>query len=131
MIGVVVAAIAAFAFGAVWYMSMAKQWIAAAGVPVGPDGRPMGGGSAMPFVIGFVAMILVAGMMRHVFVMGGIETLGKGLLSGLGIGAFIVTPWVAMNYAFAMRPAKLTLIDGVNSVVGCAIIGAVLGAFGL
>lgn len=46
-----------------------------------------------------------------------------------GFGAFPITPWVAMNYAFAMRKPALTVIDGVNSVVGRTIMGAVLNAF--
>ena len=50
-------------------------------------------------------------------------------MSGLGVGAFLITPWVAMNYAFAARPAMLSVIDGVNAVVGCAIIGAILTLF--
>ena len=83
----------------------------------------------MPVVIGFTAMILVAGMMRHVFHISGIVTLGGGLLAGFGIGAFFVTPWLAMNYAFAMRKSALTMIDGVNVIVGCSIMGLILSAF--
>jgi hypothetical protein len=129
ILNVIVAALAAFAFGAVWYMSMSKAWIAAAEVPVDANGRPQGNGSMMPFVVGLLAMVLVAGMMRHVFAMSGLTTVGDGVMGGVGIGAFLITPWVAMNYAFAMRKPSLTMIDGVNSVVGCTIMGAVLNAF--
>lgn len=129
ILNVIVAALAAFAFGAVWYMSMSKAWIAAAEVPVDANGRPQGNGSMMPFVVGLLAMVLVAGMMRHVFAMSGLTTIGDGVMGGVGIGAFLITPWVAMNYAFAMRKPSLTMIDGVNSVVGCTIMGAVLNAF--
>lgn len=123
---VIAAAIGAFGFGAVWYMTMSKPWIVAAGIPVDANGRPQGNGSAMPFIVGFVAMILVAGMMRHIFARAGIVTPGAGLVAGLGIGAFLITPWVAMNYAFAMRKPALTVIDGVNSVVGAGIMGLIL-----
>ena len=54
---------------------------------------------------------------------------GGGAIAGFGIGAFLITPWVAMNYAFGLRKPSLTLIDGVNSVVGCTIMGAVLNLF--
>lgn len=128
-LNVIAAALAAFAFGAVWYMSMSKAWIAAAGVPVDANGRPQGNGSAMPFVVGLIAMVIVAGMMRHLLGASGVTTLGGGAIAGFGIGAFLITPWVAMNYAFAMRKPSLTMIDGVNSVVGCTIMGAVLNAF--
>lgn len=129
IVRIIAAAIAAFAFGAVWYMSMSKPWIAAAGVPVDANGRPQGNGSPMPFVVGFVAMVIVAGMMRHMLARSGIVTPGAGLVAGLGIGAFLITPWVAMNYAFAMRKPALTVIDGVNSVVGAGIMGLVLTLF--
>ena len=123
---VVLAALAAYAFGAVWYTTMAKPWIKAAGIAVDANGKPMGSGSAMPFVVGFVAELLVAGMMRHIFAMSGLDTLPEGVMGGFGIGAFLITPWVAMNYAFAARPYRLTVLDGVNSVVGCTIMGIVL-----
>ena len=134
-LNVIAAALAAFAFGAVWYMTLSKSWIAAAEVRTDAQGRPTrgegqdGGSSPMPFVIGLLAMVVVAGMMRHLLGTSGVVTVGGGAVAGFGIGAFLITPWVAMNYAFAMRKPALTLIDGVNSVVGCTIMGAVLNAF--
>jgi hypothetical protein len=123
---VILAAVAAYAFGAVWYTTMSKSWIAAAGIPVGPDGKPMGGANPVPFIVGFVAQVLVAGMMRHIFAMSGLDTVGEGIMGGAGIGLFLITPWVTMNYAFAGRPYRLALLDGVNAVVGCILIGIVL-----
>lgn len=128
-LNVIAAALAAFAFGAVWYMSMSKPWIAAAEVPVDATGRPQGSGSPMPFVVGLVAMVIVAGMMRHLLNTSGVTSTGAGAVAGFGVGAFLITPWVAMNYAFSMRKPALTMIDGANAVVGCAIMGAVLNAF--
>ena len=128
-LNVIAAALGAFAFGAVWYISMSKPWMKAAGIPVDAAGKPQGNGSPLPFVVGLVAMVIVAGMMRHVFATSGVVTPGAGIVSGLGVGAFLISPWVAMNYAFAARPAMLSVIDGVNAVVGCAIIGAVLTLF--
>lgn len=128
-LNVIAAAAGAFAFGAFWYTTFAKPWMHAAEIPMGANGKPMGNGNAMPFVIGFIAMILVAGMMRHVFQISGIVTLGGGLVAGFGVGAFFVTPWLAMNYAFAMRKPSLTMIDGVNVIVGCSIMGVILSAF--
>jgi hypothetical protein len=129
ILNVIVAALGAYAFSAVWYTAMSKPWIRAAGIPTDAAGKPQGNGSPMPFLIAFVAMVLVAGMMRHVFIMGGIDTIGEGTVSGLGVGAFFITPWVAMNYGFSMRPLNLWLIDSVNAVVGCTIMGLILVLF--
>ncbi len=50
-------------------------------------------------------------------------------MGGIGIGAFFITPWVAMNYAFGMRKFALWWIDSVNAVVGCTIMGIILTLF--
>ena len=129
ILNVIAAAVGAFAFSAVWYTAMSKHWIAAAGIPVDANGKPLGNGSLMPFVIGMIAMILVTGMMRHVLQLSGIVTPGGGLVAGFGVGAFFITPWVTMNYAFGMRKSSLALLDGVNAVVGCSIMGLILSLF--
>ena len=128
ILSVAIAAVATFGFGAVWYISLSKPWLEAAEIRLGPDGKPANSSDKMPFVIGLVGMVLAAGMRRHMFGMAGIDSLGKGLLSGLGIGAFTIMPWVAMNYAFGQRRTKLIVIDGGNVVIGSGIMGAVLGA---
>lgn len=128
-LSVLVAAFAGFAFGAVWYMTLSKPWMKAAAIPMTADGKPDGNGSPLPFVLSGIAMLLVAGMMRHTFMLSGIDTFGKGLISGLGIGLFFISPWIMINNAYAMRPFKLTIIDGGYAAFGCAIIGAVLTLF--
>jgi hypothetical protein len=129
LLAVIVAALAGFGVGAVWYMTLSKPWMEAAGIALGADGRPANGSSPMPFAVAFVAMLLVAGMMRHTLAMAGIEGVGKSLLSGLGVGAFFVAPWLAMDYAYSMRDRRLTWIDGGYAILGCGVIGLVLGLF--
>lgn len=124
-LSVVVAGFAAFAFGAVWYMSLAKPWMAASGVTQEQQKAT----GPMPYVVALIGAIICAGMMRHIFAASGIDTPMKGLISGLGIGLFIAVPWLATNYAFALRPKLLTLIDGGYSSGGCAVIGLVLTLF--
>lgn len=128
IIAVLVAAAAGWAFGAAWYMTLSKPWVAAANIAVDENGKPVGE-SALPYILSMAAMILVAGMMRHTFALSGIETAGKGLISGLGVGLFFISPWIMINNAYGMRPFKLTLIDAGYATFGCAIIGAVLGLF--
>ncbi len=128
IIAVIVAAFAGFAFGAVWYMALAKPWVAAAGIETDAHGRPKNN-SPLPFVLAGIAMILVAGMMRHTFALSGIDTPGKGLISGLGIGLFFISPWIMINNAYGDRPFRLTMIDSGYATFGCAIIGLVLSLF--
>ncbi|MAM63501.1 DUF1761 domain-containing protein [Maritimibacter sp. UBA3975] len=128
IINVIAAAAAAWIFGAVWYMALSKPWMRVSGVKVDEQtGRPAGG--ALPFILSAVAMVVVAGFMRHVFAMAGIGTIAEGLVAGLGVGLFFIAPWTLINNAYSGRPFLLTVIDSGYSVFGCAIIGAVLTAF--
>ena len=126
---VIVAAVVAFAAGALWYMLLADPWMDAAGIKRDSDGKPEGGQTGSMFAITFVMQLLVAGMMRHVFELGGVDTIGKGLMSGIGIGLFFISPWIAINNIYAMRPGKLTVIDGGYATLACAVMGIVLVLF--
>ncbi len=129
LVNVLVAAIGAFAFGSVWYMALAKPWMAASGVPLGDNGQPANSSNPMTYITGLICAILVAGMMRHVFALSGIDTAGKGLVAGLGIGLFMATPWLVTNYTFADRPKALMVIDGGYATISCAVIGLILNLF--
>ncbi|KAJ57211.1 hypothetical protein ACMU_01580 [Actibacterium mucosum KCTC 23349] len=129
IVSVIVAAIAAYAFGSVWYMVLAKPWMAAAGLEADENGRPANGAGAAVFVAAFISTVVVAGMMRHIFALAGIDGAVKGLIAGLGLGLFIVVPWIATNYGFSGRPRNLLLIDGGYATIGCAVIGLVLALF--
>ncbi len=129
IINVIIATVVAFAAGAVWYMKLAEPWMEAAGIAKDADGNPQGGMDPKVMVLTFVMQLVVAGMMRHVFELGGVDTVGKGIMSGLGIGLFFIAPWIALNNANAMRPMKLTLIDGGYATVACTLMGFVLTLF--
>ena len=127
-LSVLVAAAAGFGFGALWYIALSKPWMEAAKIEVGADGRPVND-SAGPYILAAVAMLLVAGMMRHTFALSGIDTAAKGLVSGLGIGLFFISPWIMINNGYGGRPFRLTLIDGGYATFGCALMGLVLCLF--
>lgn len=126
LVSVLAAAAASWIVGAVYYMVLAKPWMAASGVEVGEDGKPANGSSPTPYIVSLVMMIVVAGMMRHIFGMAGIDGAGKGLVSGLGIGAFFIAPWIVINTGYSNRPWALALIDGGYAALGCAAMGLVL-----
>ncbi|MDG1118761.1 MAG: DUF1761 domain-containing protein [Flavimaricola sp.] len=129
LVNILAAAAGSWVFGAIWYMALSKPWMEAAGIPRDENGRPQGNGSPMPFVLSAICMIIVAGMMRHIFAMAAIDTVGKGLMSGLGIGLFFIAPWIMINNAYGMKPFRLTLIDGGYATIGCTIIGVILTLF--
>lgn len=129
LLSVVSAAAVSFAVGAVWYMVLAEPWMQAAQIPRDAQGKPEGGQDPKIFAMTFVLQLIVAGMMRHVFSLSGIDTIGSGLIAGAGVGLFFISPWIAINNAYGMRPVRLTLIDGGYATLGCAAMGLILTLF--
>jgi len=125
LLSVLIAGAAGWIFGAIWYSVMSKQWMEAAGLTE----ETINHKNIPAFVGSFLCAVIVAGMMRHVFASSAVDTVGEGLVSGLGLGLFIATPWLTTNYLFAQRPMKLILIDGIYATVGCTVIGTVLMLF--
>lgn len=122
---VLLAAVAGFATGSVWYMTLGKLWQAA----LGPARESaMAQKSPLPFIVGFLANLATAGMMRHIFATTAISGAGMGLIAGLGIGLFMTAPWILTNYAFANRDRTLWWIDAGHAAAATAVIGLVLGA---
>ncbi|MWD28291.1 DUF1761 family protein [Aquicoccus sp. SCR17] len=128
ILSILVAAAAAWLFGALWYMTLSKPWLEAVSRDWGPD-RRLDNRNPVPFILSAVAMIVVAGMMRHVFAMAGIASWDAGLIAGLGVGAFFITPWIVINNAYPGRPFLLSVIDGGYAIIGCGLIGLVLSLF--
>lgn len=125
ILSVLVAAAAAWVFGAVWYMALSKPWMEAAGLSEDRINKK----DPTPFIVGFLSAVLVAGMTRHILASSGMPGLGGGLMVGFGLGLFIASPWIATNYLFAQQSKKLILIDAGYATGGCTIIGAVLSLF--
>jgi hypothetical protein len=124
-LSVIAAAVAAWIFGAIWYGVIARQWMAASGLTEETINRS----NPAPYIVSFICTVLVAGMTRHVLVTSGVDTFGKGLLTGLGLGLFVAAPWIATNVMFAQRDRGLIWMDGVYPTVGMALMGAILTMF--
>ena len=129
LLPVIVAGLAGWVFGAIWYSVFAKPWMAASGVETTPEGKPANQKNPLPYLISITCAVIVAATMQYAFNMLDITTFAKGLTSGLGIGLCFAAPWLATNYGFAGRPFALTLIDGGYATFGSAVIGAVLTLF--
>jgi hypothetical protein len=129
-LAIVLAAVASYGFGAVWYMSLAKPWLSALG-KTEAELKGSGGRNPLPFVIAFVSQLVMAwvlaGLIGH---MG-----GGGLRAGVISAAFcwlgFVITTLATNHGFQKASRNLTLIDGGHWLGVMLIQGAVLGAMGL
>ena len=118
----VAAGVATWIFGAIWYMAIAKGWMEASGLTE-EDTRNTG---PMPYIVSLIGAIVVAGMLRHIMAQAGIDTLVKALMTGLGLGAFIVSPWLINNVLYGQRDRRLIWMDCGYPIIGMGIMAVVL-----
>lgn len=125
-LAVLIAAVAAYAWGAAYYMTLSKQWLAAVGLTEAKR-------SAAPFVISFIAVVVMAfvlaGSIAHLGP--GNVTVKNGIISGLILWAGFVVTTVFVNNAYPGRKYMLSIIDSVHWLGVLAIQGAVIGAMGV
>jgi len=131
-VAILVAAIAGWLVGAVWYGVLGKQWTAAMGWTEadmkGPDGKrrmPMG-----PMVIAFIAQIIIATMLAGLIGHIGPVNPERGMVSGVLVWFGFVITTTAVSYAFQHRKPMLTIIDGGHWLAVLVVQGAIIGAFG-
>lgn len=125
-LAVVIAAVAGFAWGAAYYMTLAKQWLAAVG-------RTEPNKSPTPFIVSIVALLVMAwvlsGLIGHLGA--GQVTLKNGIVSGLFVWLGFIATTVFVNNAYPGRKVSLSLIDSGHWLGVLAIQGAVIGGLGV
>jgi hypothetical protein len=129
-LAIVIAALAAFAWGAIYYMSLSKQWLAAVGLTKEQLGEKR---SPAPFIISFVALVVMAWVLA-----GSVGHLGPGqvtvknaIISGLFMWAGFIATTVFVNNAYPGRKYSLSVIDSIHWLGVVVIQGAVIGGMGV
>jgi hypothetical protein len=127
-LAVVVAAIAAWLFGAAWYGALGKHWMKAARLD--PAQVRM---TAGPFIISFVAELIMAwvlaGLLGHLGA--GQVTLTNGVVSALFVWLGFVATVIAVNERYQGFGWDLTLINAGHWLGVAIIMGAVIGWWGV
>jgi len=124
-IAILVAAIAGFAFGSVWYMALAKPWMAAAGITERP--KPDPAVFLMTFAAQLVMAWMLAGALGH---LGDVSVLAGFITAALTWVGFVVTTMI-VNHRFQGKPWSLTLIDAGHWLGVMLVMGVVIGLFGV
>lgn len=135
MIAVLAAAVAAWIFGAVYYTLLSKTWIAARGETIETLKAKMAGKSsvakAAPFVISFIAEIVMASALQGILFHSAMNTMRQGIIAGALIWLGFILTTIGVNNAYQGAKCKLTLIDLGHWLGVMLIIGAVIGGMGL
>ena len=130
-LAVLVAAAAGWVAGAVWYMALAKPWMAATGTTREQiEASRSQRGAWLPFVFAFAACVVMAwvlaGLMGHL----GRVTVRSGVISGAFCWLGFVITTMVVNNGFAGRDARLLLIDGGHWLIVLLLMGAIIVGMG-
>lgn len=128
-VAVIIAALAGFGLGMVWYMVLSKPWMQAVGKTEAD--RPQAPAQMLLFAITFLALfvmaLMLAGLMGHL----GDVTIRGGAITGFFVWLGFVITTMGVNHAFGGAKPMLTVIDGLYWLGVLLMQGAVIGAFGV
>jgi hypothetical protein len=130
-LAVLVAAIAGFAFGAAWYMSLSKPWLAAA--KIDPAKMAESGRSIQPFIVSFIMLQIMAAILSIMIgnVGFGEYTWQGGMMMGFVAWLGFAFTTTATNHRYEGFGWTLTVIDVLHWLGVALIMGAIIGWWGL
>lgn len=127
LLAVLVASVAYFAVGAVWYspVMFSKQWMKELGKK--PKDLQKSAGPAM--VIGALTTLITVYVMAWFFDLLGVSSTVGGAITAAWIALGFVITNSLMHAAYHGVPKKLWLINNGYNLLGFVVAGAVLGAW--
>jgi hypothetical protein len=125
-LAIIVAAVAAFAFGAVYYGVLSKPWMKAARLDPA-QGKPLPpmliNSIICELVMAFVLAMLIAGL--------GPVSFGSGITVAFWAWLGFIATTTAVNQRYEGFGWSLTLIDAAHWLGVALIMGAIIGAWGV
>jgi len=124
---VVVAAIAYWILGALWYgVLFSKPWMALEHMTIE---QAQSVNPVVPYIVAFLLELLVAYSVAQLCIWRNANTVGRGASVGVLVWIGFVGPISFMNYMFEMRPKELFAINEFYPLAGLVLMGAILGGW--
>jgi hypothetical protein len=114
--------------GAGWYTVLSSAWLAGIGKTMEQMTKD-GGGSPMPYVIGFLAVLVMCYTLNSLLNRLGDTTAASGAKVGAFVALGFVAANIALNYGFELRGVMLWAINSGYVLVGLVIAGAIIGGW--
>ena len=125
-IAILVAAVAAYLAGAIYYGWLGKTWMKAARID------PAEAKMSLPLMItGFVCELVMAWVMAGVIGHFGDVTIRSGLISAALLWLGFMATTLTVNQRYQGFGWNLTIIDGVHWLIVALLMGGIIGAFGV
>jgi surface polysaccharide O-acyltransferase-like enzyme len=124
---VVLAAIAYWILGGVWYAVLfSKPWMALEHIT---DEQAKSMNPVLPYVITFVLNLLIAYALAQICIWRNANTIGRGASVGVLLWIGFVGPITFTTYMYEMRPKELFAINQFYPLAGLVLMGAIIGAW--
>ena len=126
-IAVVVAAVVYWLLGAVWYgFLFSKAWMDLE--QLSPE-QAASVNLVLTYVITFVLNLVIAFVLAQICAWRNANTAARGAALGILIWIGFIGPVTYTTHMYEMRPVQLFAINEFYSLVGLALMGAILGAW--
>jgi hypothetical protein len=119
--------LAGLGLGLIWRTVLHQPWLDAPGKNKTEAARQS---VVVPFLVTFVALIVMAWMLAGVMAHMGQVNIRGGMITGALVWLGFVITVIGVSHAFTGAKPLLTLIDGAYWLFALLIMGAVIGAFG-
>ena len=134
LVSILIAAVAAWIFGGVYYTALSKPWLAAQGKTLEQIKAEQSAKSTIakgaPFVLVFISEIIIGWVFYGILLHMNMFTVRAGIISAALCWFGFVLTTIATNNAFGGRRVMLTVIDSIGWLGAFVIIGAIIGGFG-
>jgi hypothetical protein len=126
-LAVVVAAIAYWVLGGVWYGALfSKPWMDLEHMTA-EQANSMN--PVLPYIITFILNLLIAYALAQLCIWRNANTVGRGASVGVLVWIGFVGPITYTTYMYEMRPKELFAINEFYPLAGLVLMGAILGAW--
>jgi hypothetical protein len=123
---IVVSAIVAWLFGAAYYAALGRPWMKAARLD--PESIRM---TAGPFIVSFVAELIMAWMLAGLLGHLGVFTLTSGVVTALFVWFGFIVTTISVNERYQGFGWDLTFINAGHWLGVAVIMGAIIGWWGV
>lgn len=124
VLGIIVAAILAFAFDFGWHHAFERRWM------TDPNYRGRPALKPGPLAIVFVAYLVIAGMLAGLTAHIGFVTIWNTFVTGILVWAGFILTAMVVDHSYEARSRKLTMINAAHWLGVIVIMSVVIGLFG-
>ena len=127
-VAVLVAAIAHWLLGAVWFTVFSKPWMVGLHMPQEELDAYMAHPNFWPYVIAFLCNFVLAYVIARVVAMGKSHNMFRGIRVGILIGVAAAVAMIT-EMAFEMMGRTFMAISAGYPLVGCILMGIIIGVW--